>query len=91
MLVNEMTDKQTEKYTDDQMACPMDTPIVPPSWRTKMKDAVLVARSFRGIAACNAMSGIWNRHPVPKAATSGKRALSALRRYLVREVIHTNV
>ena len=40
------------------IAWPTEIPIVPPSDRMRRNADVLVAMSFRGIAACNPISGV---------------------------------
>ena len=40
------------------IACPTEIPTVPPRVLMSTKAAVLVAMSFKGIAACRPMSGV---------------------------------
>lgn len=51
---------------------------VPPRVLMKPNVPVVVAMSFRGIEACSPMRGVWNKQPMPSAATNRYKTFSAL-------------
>lgn len=73
--------------TEDQIAWPIETPIVDPSCLNNPSVAVLVAMSLPGIAACNAISGGKNSPPRPRPASKGYTSCTALQKEVIKNGI----